>query len=80
MYITENTYWEGFTQRNEQEYLNYKRHGKQFTYTNGKLSLYQEMLDGQEHGLTISYDEDENILEETIYENGSVLLTKIIKE
>jgi len=50
LYITENTYWEGFTQRNEQEYRNYKRDGKQYTYDNKKLSLYQEMKEGKEHG------------------------------
>lgn len=70
LYITENTYWEGFTQRNEQEYLEYKRHGKQHTYNNNKLSLYQEMKDGKEHGITKSYDDDGNLKSEVIYENG----------
>lgn len=70
LYITENTYWEGFTQRNEQEYFNYKRHGRQYTYNNNKLSLYQEMKDGKEHGITKSYDEDGNLEYEVVYENG----------
>lgn len=70
LYITENTYWEGFTQRNEQEYFNYKRHGKQYTYNNNKLSLYQEMIEGKEHGITKSYDEDGNLQYEVVYVNG----------
>ena len=70
LYITENTYWEGYTQRNQQEYLNYKRHGKQYTYNNNKLSLYQEMKNGKEHGITKTYDEDGNVIKEIIYENG----------
>ncbi|AWW29162.1 hypothetical protein DN752_02845 [Echinicola strongylocentroti] len=70
LYINENTYWEGYTQRNEQEYLEYKRHGKQYTYNNNKLSLYQEMKEGKEHGITKSYDEDGNLKYEVIYENG----------
>lgn len=80
LYITENTYWEGYTQRNEQEYLNYKRHGKQYTYNNDKLSLYQEMSEGKENGLTKSYDENGNVTEETVYENGTVISRKKIKE
>lgn len=70
LYINENTYWEGYTQRNEQEYLNYKRHGKQFTYNNDKLTLYQEMKDGKEHGITKTYDDEGNLKEEIVYENG----------
>lgn len=70
LYINENTYWEGYTQRNEQEYLNYKRHGKQYTYNNDKLTLYQEMKDGKEHGITKTYDDEGNLKEEIVYENG----------
>lgn len=70
LYINENTYWEGFTQRNEQEYFEYKRHGKQYTYNNNKLSLYQEMKEGKEHGITKSYDEDGNLEYEVVYEDG----------
>ncbi len=70
LYINENTYWEGYTQRNEQEYLNYKRHGKQYTYNNNKLSLYQEMKEGKEHGITKTYDDEGNLKEEIAYENG----------
>ncbi|MFV0370073.1 MAG: DUF4375 domain-containing protein [Azonexus sp.] len=70
LYINENTYWEGYTQRNEQEYLNYKRHGKQYTYNNDKLTLYQEMKDGKEHGITKTYDDEGNLKEEIVYQNG----------
>lgn len=80
LYITENTYWEGYTQRNEQEYLNYKRHGKQYSYDNGKLSLYQEMSEGKENGLTKSFDENGNVIEETVYENGKEISRKKLKQ
>ena len=70
LYINENTYWEGFTQRNEQEYFECKRHGKQYTYNNNKLSLYQEMKEGKAHGITKSYDEDGNLEYEVVYEDG----------
>ena len=70
LYIHENNYWEGFTQKCEQQYLNYKRHGSQYTYNNNVLSLYQEMKDGKCHGLTKSYDDDGNLKEEIVYENG----------
>ncbi len=79
LYINESTYWEGFTQRNEQEYLNYKRHGKQYTYNNDKLSLYQEMKEGKEHGITKTYDDEGNLKEEIVYENGVEKSRKNIK-
>ncbi len=58
LYVYDYSGWEGHLDHNEQEYKDYKRHGKQHTYTNGKLSLYQEMINGKEHGLTKSYDEN----------------------
>lgn len=70
LYIDEYSIWEGIVDRNEQEYLNYKRHGKQYSYSNGILTLYQEMINGKEHGVTKSYDEMGNLEEEIIYENG----------
>lgn len=70
IYVYDYSGWEGHLDHNEQEYKDYKRHGKQYTYTNGKLSLYQEMVDGKEHGLTKSYDENGNLESETLYENG----------
>jgi antitoxin component YwqK of YwqJK toxin-antitoxin module len=80
LYIHEYSPWEGLIQRNEQEYLNFKRHGKQYSYNNDKLSLYQEMADGKEHGITKSYDENGDITEETLYENGEEVLRKKFKE
>lgn len=80
LYITENTYWEGYTQRNEQQYKNYKRHGKQYTFDNDKLSLYQEMKEGKEDGVTKTYDDDGNIKTEIIYENGVEKSRKEYKE
>jgi antitoxin component YwqK of YwqJK toxin-antitoxin module len=70
IYIYDYSGWEGHLDHNEQEYKNYKRHGKQYTYTNGVLRLYQEMENGKENGITKSFDENGNLKEETIYENG----------
>lgn len=70
IYVYEYSMFESETKRNEQEYKNYKRHGKQSTFNNGILSLYQEMKEGKEHGITRNYYENGNIKEETIYENG----------
>lgn len=80
LYINEYSIFDGEIDRNEQEYKNYKRHGKQYSYTNDKLTLYQEMVEGKEHGLTKSYDEDGNVTEETIYENGEEVSRKKINE
>ena len=70
LYINEFSIFEGVTDRNEQEYKNYKRHGKQYSYSNDRLTLYQEMSMGKEHGVTKTYDDEGNIKEEIIYENG----------
>ncbi|MEQ8471386.1 MAG: DUF4375 domain-containing protein [Marinoscillum sp.] len=70
LYINEYSIFEGQLQRDEQEYKNYKRDGKQWSYTNGILTLYQEMKDGKEHGITRVYDDDGNLKEEKLYENG----------
>ncbi|NRT14664.1 antitoxin component YwqK of YwqJK toxin-antitoxin module [Flavobacterium sp. 28A] len=79
LYITEYSIYDGRIDRNEQEYKNYKRHGKQFSYSNGKLTLYQEMTDDRENGITKSYDDDGNIEEETIYQNGKEISNKKYK-
>jgi len=73
LYINEYSIFEGVIDRNEQEYKNYKRHGKQQSFSNGKLTLYQEMVDGKEHGITKSYDENGNMVSETVYQNGIVI-------
>ena len=70
LYINEYSIFKGTIKRNEQEYKNYKRHGKQYSYKNGKLTLYQEMSEGKEHGITKSYDENGNLEYEILYENG----------
>jgi antitoxin component YwqK of YwqJK toxin-antitoxin module len=70
LYVNEYSIFEGQLQRDEQEYKNYKRDGKQWSYTNGILTLYQEMKDGKEHGITRVYDDDGNLKEEKLYENG----------
>lgn len=70
VYIYEYSVFEGLIEKNEQEYKNYKRDGKQSTYSNGILTLYQEMFEGKQHGLTKSYDGDGKLEEEIIYEHG----------
>lgn len=76
LYINEYSIFDGVIDRNEQEYKNYKRDGKQYSYSNGKLTLYQEMVDGKEHGVTKTYDENGNVKEETIYDNGKEISRK----
>ena len=80
LYINEYSIFEGVIDRNEQEYKNYKRHGKQYSYSNGKLTLYQEMVDGKENGITKSYDDEGNLTVETIYENGKEISKKKYKK
>lgn len=70
LYINEYLIFDGVVERNEQEYKNHKRHGKQYSYSNGKLTLYQEMSKGKEHGVTKSYDDEGNLEEEVIYKYG----------
>ncbi len=70
LYINEYSIFDGVIDRSEEEFKNYKRHGKQYSYSNGKLTLYQEMVEGKEHGVTRSYDDNGNLKEEIIYENG----------
>lgn len=79
LYINEYSIFDGVIDRNEQEYKNYKRHGKQYSYSNGKLTLYQEMADGKEHGITKTYDKNGNVTEEIVYENGKEVSRKKIK-
>jgi antitoxin component YwqK of YwqJK toxin-antitoxin module len=78
LYINEYSIFEGQIERNEQEYKDYKRHGKQWSYTNDILTLYQEMKNGKEHGLTRNYDDEGKLKEETIYENGEEISRKKI--
>ena len=70
IYIYDFTAWEGLLDHNEHEYKNYKRHGKQYTYTNGRLSLYQEMENGRESGITRTYYENGKMREEILYKEG----------
>jgi antitoxin component YwqK of YwqJK toxin-antitoxin module len=79
LYINEYSIFDGVIDRNEQEYKNYKRHGKQYSYSNDKLTLYQEMAEGKEHGITRTYDDNGNIEVETIYDNGKEISKKKFK-
>lgn len=62
--------WEGHLEHCIHSYQNYQRHGKQFSYINGTLSLYQEMENGIENGITKSYFNNGKLKSETEYENG----------
>ena len=76
LYVYDYNPWEGYLAHNEQEYKNYKRHGKQYTYTNGVLTLYQEMENGKEHGITKSFDEKGKLRYEVLYANGKEVSRK----
>jgi antitoxin component YwqK of YwqJK toxin-antitoxin module len=63
-------------ERVEREYKNYKRHGQQKTFTNGVLTLYQEMENGIENGYTRTFYKNGKIKEEKLYTNGVAESTK----
>ncbi|PHN08189.1 DMP19 family protein [Flavilitoribacter nigricans] len=70
LYIQESTRYGGQKNRQEHEYRDFHRHGGQKTYSDGVLSLYQEMQNGREHGITRTYYENGNLREESIYREG----------
>lgn len=76
LYVYEYSKFGDKVDRNEQEYKNYKRHGTQKTFTNGILTLYQEMENGKEHGITRTYFDNGNLKQETIYKSGKSVSTK----
>ncbi len=76
LYVFEYSMFGDKIDRNEQEYKNYQRHGKQKTYTNGILALYQEMENGKEHGITRSFYENGNLKQEIDYKNGKPVSIK----
>lgn len=76
LYVYEYSMFGDKVDRNEQEYKNYKRHGKQKTFTNGILTLYQEMENGKENGITRNFYDDGNLKQETVYENGKAISKK----
>lgn len=76
LYVYEYSMFEDEIDRNEHEYKDFKRHGKQKTFTNGVLTLYQEMENGENHGITKSYYDNGNLKEEIVYEDGVVISEK----
>ena len=76
LYIKEYSMSKDRLYRNEHEYKNHKRHGIQKTFTNGILTLYQEMANGKTHGITKNYYDNGNIEKETVYENGKAISEK----
>jgi len=80
LYIYENSYFKNSITRNEQEYRNYKRHGKQYTFRNNKITLFQEMFEGKAHGITKTYDNDGNIIQEIVYNHGKEVSRKIFEK
>jgi len=67
---------EDWLERYESEYKNYKRHGKQLTYRNGMLTLYQEMENGKENGITRRFYKNGKVKEESIYKDGEKISEK----
>ncbi len=65
--------------RYETEYRNYRRHGVSKSFTNGVLELTEEYKDGVEHGVTRIYDENGEVTEEKVYENGVLISTKTME-
>ena len=61
---------------NEHEYKDGQRHGKQYTYTNGVIALYQEMENGKENGITRRYYDNGKLKEETLYKGGVAVSRK----
>ncbi|HEY3403391.1 MAG TPA: DUF4375 domain-containing protein [Ohtaekwangia sp.] len=76
VYIYDYSGWEGHLDHHEHEYKNYKRHGKQYTYTNGIISLYQEMENGEENGIIRHYYKNGKIKEEKVYKRGKEISKK----
>ncbi|PZR02438.1 MAG: hypothetical protein DI539_27700 [Flavobacterium psychrophilum] len=76
LYVFDYSGWPGHLNHNEQEYKDYKRHGKQFTYTNGVLKIYQEMENGKEHGITKTFDDNGQLKSEIVYEHGKEVSRK----
>jgi antitoxin component YwqK of YwqJK toxin-antitoxin module len=73
LYVYEESIWAGRKDREEQEYKNYKRHGRQQSFTNGILRLYQEMKDGKTDGVTRTFYNNGTLKEETHYKNGQAV-------
>jgi hypothetical protein len=67
----------GKINRNENEYKNYLRHGKQYTYRGGILTLYQEMENGKPHGASRRFYPNGKVKEETLYEHGKEVSRRI---
>ena len=76
LYVYDYSGWEGHLDHNEQEYKNYRRHGQQKSFSNGILSLYQEMENGKENGITRTFFKNGKIKEEKVYKNGTSISTK----
>lgn len=76
LYINEYSIFAGTIERKEQEYKNYQLHGLSKSFTNGRLTLSQEFENGIEHGATLSYYNNGNIEEETIYKKGEKVSQK----
>lgn len=76
VYIYDYNRWAENLEHNVQEYKNYKRHGKQYTYRNGVISLYQEMENGMENGITRSYYKNGKLKEEQLYKYGEEISKK----
>jgi antitoxin component YwqK of YwqJK toxin-antitoxin module len=76
LYVFDYSGWPGHLTHYEQEYKDYKRHGKQLTYSNGVLTIYQEMENDKEHGVTRTYDDNGQLKSEILYAQGKEISRK----
>ncbi len=72
-YIHEYSLFKDQITRSEQVYKNYRRHGEQRSFTNGTLSLYEEMENGKNHGYTRRYYKNGRVKDETLYRNNEII-------
>ncbi|MBX7155868.1 MAG: DUF4375 domain-containing protein [Candidatus Kapaibacterium sp.] len=77
VYIYNYSAWEGHLEHNEQEYKNYRKHGKQYTYSNGVISFYEEIEDGKRNGITRKYYKNGNLKEEIVYKDDKEISKKV---
>lgn len=76
VYVYETSGVNGKTNRNEHEYKNYMRHGKQYSYRGGVLTSYQEMENGKTHGMSRRFYPNGKVQEETLYQDGKEVSRK----
>ena len=75
--ITESSIFLDVVDRSEDNYKDYKRHGLQKTFKNGKLNYTSEYLEGKLNGESITYYKNGNPREVIVYSNDQVVSRKL---